>query len=152
MLLLLFSLNRNRYALDTSQVIEVVPRINLTEIPRTPQYVAGVFNYHGAVVPVVDLCRLVHKKPCAGSLGTRIILVDYPGGKNTGRILGLIAEGVTETMKASESEIIASGIKVEKAPYLGEILKRDREIIQIVRISGLLPESLQKSLFTDRRE
>jgi chemotaxis-related protein WspB len=47
MLLLLFEIGNGRYALETSQIIEIVPLVNLKKIPTTPAYVAGLMNYRG---------------------------------------------------------------------------------------------------------
>lgn len=152
MLLLLYNIKNSLYALDISHVIKVIPKVNLKEIPHTPGYVAGLFNYHGDIVPVIDLCSLFHGEPCTQCLGTRIILVSYPGVQNNMHILGLIAEGVTETWRVAENEVVSSEIIVEEAPYLGEIIKGKQEMIQIVQVSELLPESLKEFLFVKSKK
>ena len=77
MLLLLFKLENERYGLDASQVAEVLPLVDLKRIPQALPEVAGVLNYHGELVPVIDLCKLVPGKPASPRLSTRIILVTY---------------------------------------------------------------------------
>ena len=151
MLLLLYQVKNSHYGLDSAQVLEVIPKVFLKKIPHTPDYVAGVFNYHGVIVPVIDLCSLLSGKPCAERLGTRILLVNYHTGKDETHVLGLMAERVTETIKVSEDAGISSGIDVEKASYLGDIVTEGDEMIQIVEVDNLLPESLKKTLFTDER-
>jgi len=47
MLLLLFEIANGRYALDASQILEIVPLVKLKSIPSTPDYVAGLMNYRG---------------------------------------------------------------------------------------------------------
>jgi len=76
---ILFSIGNDRYALDTSHVVEVVPRVELWQIPKAPAYVAGVLRYRGQLVSVLDLCQLMHGQPCPVRLSTRILLVHYPG-------------------------------------------------------------------------
>ena len=83
MLMLLFSLGQDRYAIESSQVVEVVSIVNLRKIPHTPDYVAGVFNYRGLIVPVIDLCSLTQGYPSHARFSTRIILVNYPGADHT---------------------------------------------------------------------
>jgi chemotaxis-related protein WspB len=58
MLFLLFQLGSERYALDASRVVEVVPLLCLQRLPQAPPGVAGVFNYRGQPVPAVDLSQL----------------------------------------------------------------------------------------------
>jgi chemotaxis-related protein WspB len=58
MLFLLFQLGKERYALQASRVVEVVPLLELKQLPQAPKGVAGIINYRGRPVPVVDLCAL----------------------------------------------------------------------------------------------
>lgn len=76
MLLLTFRAAECLYAVDVSRVVEVVPRIDLRRLPHAPGFLAGVFDYRGLVVPVVDLGVLLGAETCANRLSTRIILVD----------------------------------------------------------------------------
>ena len=78
MLFLLFHLGKDRYALDASRVVEVVPLLTLRRIPQAPRGVAGIFNYRGQPVPAVDLGELMLGQPASPRLSTRIILVHYP--------------------------------------------------------------------------
>ena len=52
MLFLLFQIGQHRYALDSRRVAEVLPLVDIKEIPHAPAGVAGVFNYRGVPVPV----------------------------------------------------------------------------------------------------
>ncbi len=76
MLLLTFRAAENLYAIDVARVVEVVPRINLRQLPHAPGFLAGVFDYRGTVVPVVDLGILLGSESCRDWLSTRIILVN----------------------------------------------------------------------------
>jgi chemotaxis-related protein WspB len=76
MLLLTFRAAENLYAIDVRHVVEVVPRIKLRRLPHAPAFLAGVFDYRGAVVPVIDLGTLLGSESCRDRLSTRIILVD----------------------------------------------------------------------------
>ena len=76
MLLLTFRAAENLYAIDVARVVEVVPRINLRQLPHAPGFLAGVFDYRGKVVPVVDLGVLLGSESCRDRLSTRIILVN----------------------------------------------------------------------------
>ena len=126
MLVLLYTVKDSSYALNAELVIEVIIRVRLKKIPHMPAFVSGVFNYHGTVVPVVDISEMLEGEISSLCLGTRIILVKYPGTDDSHQILGLIAEKVTGVAKLNKDELTSSGIKTEDAPYLGQVTHAKR--------------------------
>ena len=99
MLLLLFQLQDDAYAIDSAKVIEVIPFLMTQKIPMTPKFITGMINYRGNPVPVIDLGLLLNEKPCRQQLSTRIILITISMGRQFKKIIGLLAENVTETIK-----------------------------------------------------
>jgi chemotaxis-related protein WspB len=75
MQVLLFEVARQRYGLDVSQIIEVVPAVRLRPIPGVPPYVAGIMQYRGALAPVLDVSRLLCGTPAAPRFSTRLVMV-----------------------------------------------------------------------------
>ena len=148
MLMLLFYAGNNLYAIESSKVVEVIPRVGLRKVNHLPEYVAGLFNYRGAIVPVIDLCHLIQGNPSRSYLSTRIVMVNYPVKDNTLRYLGLMAERVTETLNKPDTELVDAGIKVNEAPYLGEMIVDEKGIIQCIRLEKLFSDSQQKYLLT----
>jgi chemotaxis-related protein WspB len=153
MLLLVFYLGDERYALEGSRVVEVIPMVTLRRLPHAPDHVAGLFNYRGGVVPVIELGQLIQGRPCHPCLSTRIILVTCVSPRDqTPHTLGLMAERVTETIQKSKADLVPSGIAVKEAPYLGEIILDEGGMIQCVHLDHLLPESLSDALFHGQAE
>lgn len=148
MLLLLFTLGNHRYGLEARQVIEVVPMAELKAIPRAPAYVAGVLNYRGAPVPVLDLTQMNQSYPSRVCMSTRIILVSYPTVGATARILGLMAERVTETTKKDLTEFMPTGVNTPDAPYLGPVTNDDHGMLQLMDIDRLVPAEVRALLFS----
>ena len=146
-LLLLFKLGNDRYALNASQVVEVLPLVSLKKVPQALPGVAGVFSYHGDPVPVIDLCELVLGKPASPRLSTRIILVKYPTRGREDRVLGLIAEQATETVKRELDDFTSPGVAADGAPYLGPVVTDSRGLIQLVEVAKLLPGPVRDVLF-----
>lgn len=107
---------------------------------------AGVFNYGGKVVPVIDLSQLIHKKPCQAFLSTRIILVHYPSLHQDSPILGLMAEKVTDTIVKTQEDFIASDFQGLNSIYLGEMIHDEQGMIQYIHLEHLLSELQQKRL------
>jgi chemotaxis-related protein WspB len=148
-LLLLFRLENDRYALDASQVVEVLPLLSVKKIPQASPGVAGVMNYRGQPVPVIDLCELALGKPANLRLSTRIILVKYPTGEEGGdHVLGLIAEQATETLKRELDNFVSSGVDIDEAPYLGPVITDSRGLIQLIEVPKLLPTRVRDQLFS----
>jgi chemotaxis-related protein WspB len=152
MLFLLFELNEDRYALDTAEVIEVLPLVGLKEIPQSPTGVAGLFNYRGEPVPVVDVCEMLLGRPARALLSTRLILVRYPDGNGAGRLLGLIVEKATRTLRREPGDFVDGGIASDDAPCLGSVATDERGVIQRVDPRKLLSEAVRDVLFRQPAE
>jgi len=147
MLLVIFSIGGDRFGLDTRQVVEILPLVEFRKLPRAPEYVCGLFQYRGTIVPAIDLGRLAGTRESHGFLSTRIILVRYPDGTGENRVLGLVAEHVTETVKVDETGFSSPGIQVKDAPYLGEITRDSRGIVQRIEVGQLLSPDVRELLF-----
>jgi chemotaxis-related protein WspB len=93
MLLLTFRAAESPYAVDVARVVEVVPRIDVRRLPHAPAFLAGVFDYRGMVVPVIDLGILLGSGACPYRLSTRIILVDLRPADRGGPTLAGEADG-----------------------------------------------------------
>jgi chemotaxis-related protein WspB len=148
--MLIFNVGTDLYALDSSQVVEIIPRVILRQVHHGPEYVAGVFNYRGVIVPVIDLCHLIQRKPSLSHLSTRIIMVKYCHEDGNETFLGLMAERVTETLTKSNSDFIKPGIEVKEAPYLGDMIMDDKGMIQCLKLEYLLTQSQQLNLLPSK--
>ena len=146
MLFLLFQIGENRYALDARQVAGVLPFINVVEMPQTPPAVAGILDYGGRPVPVVDLCQVLLRRPALRRLHTRIVLVHYSGGNGATNLLGLIAEKATETLRREPADFTHSGLS---GPHLGPVAKDENGLAQWVDVNRLLPAPIRDLLFQE---
>lgn len=149
MLMLLFYVGDERYALESSQVIEIIPRVILRKQHHTPEHIAGLFNYRGKIVPVIDLCQLIQGLPCPSSLSSRIIMVNYLGIDHTTHLLGLMAQRVTETLNKQATDLVATGLEMSEAPYLGEMIIDEQGMIQRLRLEYLLSDSQRAYLLPE---
>ncbi|MDB6154200.1 MAG: cheW-like domain protein, partial [Chthoniobacteraceae bacterium] len=149
MLFLLFYLGQDCYALEAAQVAEVVPFLSIKQIPLAATGVAGMLNYRGEAVPVIDLSVLTLGSPSAVRLSTRIVLVHYADSFGGKRLLGLIAEKVTETVRLERTDFAGTGIANRAAPYLGPVAATARGMIQWVEVANLLPDSVREILFQE---
>jgi chemotaxis-related protein WspB len=139
MLMLLFYIGSNVHAIESSYVVEVIPRVTYREVYHVPNYVAGLFNYRGAIVPVIDLCQLIRGTSSQSYLSTRVFIVSYPAQESDKlKYVGLMAERVIKTVKKSAGEFLASGIQTSEAPYLGKMIMDESGMIQHINLEHLL--------------
>lgn len=147
MLFILFELGTDRYALDAGQVAEVLPLTRIKQVPQAPAGVAGVLNYRGAPVPVIDLSEMMLGRPAQRRLSTRIILARYPEAGGDTRLLGLIAEKATESMRREAADFVASGVTNEEAAYLGPVASDGHGLVQWIEVKNLLSAPVREVLF-----
>ncbi|NOX81042.1 MAG: chemotaxis protein CheW [Deltaproteobacteria bacterium] len=149
MLLLLFETSDGRYALDSRDVVEIIPLVIPKKITAAPAYVAGIINYRGEPVPVFDLCALADGTPCKHLYSTRIILVRYPLAAGRKKLVGLIAERVTDVIKSGHTDLGSSGILIDEALNSSAAGAGNDEIIQKFDLQGIIPEDIVRELFKE---
>lgn len=147
MLLVKFKIGNDYYAINTDDVIEIIPALTFRTIPGTPDFFVGIFDYRGQILPVIDMCQLTINRPAASCLSTRVILLTFPL-KNRTAVLGLMAEDVTNVIDLEESCFQETGIASELAPYLGPICEHEGHFIQLIQIEKLLSHEIQKKVFS----
>jgi chemotaxis-related protein WspB len=150
MLMLLFHIGNNLYSIESSHVVEVIPRVAYREVHHVPNYVAGLFNYRGAIVPVIDLCHLIRGTPSQANLSTRVMIVSYPCQDNTLQYIGLMAEQVIKTAKKSASDFLKSGIQTSEARYLGDMIMDEKGMIQNIDLELLFKNFVEIDLLVAR--
>lgn len=147
MLFLVFQLDAERYALDAATVTAVLPRVELRRLPQAHAAVAGVFDYRGEVVPVIDLCALALQRPARDAMSTRIVLADYLDRNGGARRLGLLAERVVDTVRLPQEAFAPSGVDQPQARYLGPVARDAHGLLQRIGVRELLPEAVHDLLF-----
>lgn len=143
-LFLQFEIGGHRYLIEARTVAAVLPRPGLKPLPGAPAGVAGVANYQGRPVPVIDLAELATGRPAADRLSTRLVLVRYraPSGE---KLLGLVAERATSVARVDEKTFAPAGVAA--APWLGGVTPASGALAQRVEIESLLPPELRAVLF-----
>ncbi len=132
---LTFKLEEEIFALDISKVREVLDFTKVTKVPQTPDFMLGVINLRGSVVPVVDMRLKFGLSKTETTVHTCIIIVEIElDGENT--VLGALVDSVQEVMELSPDQ-------VEPPPRIGTRLntkfikgmgKKDDEFIIILEI------------------
>jgi len=118
---LTFSIAGEEYGIDILKVKEIIGLMTITPVPRTPEYIRGVINLRGKVIPVVDL-RLKFGMSCAESTErTCIIVVEIVSG-GAKIFMGIVVDSVSEVVNIKSGEIENTpnfGSKLDTAYILG---------------------------------
>jgi len=146
MLLLTFRVAEGAYAVDASQIVEVVPRVTLRTVPHAPSFLAGLFHYRDTIAPVIDLSILMGSGPCADRLSTRIILVHSPVPGRPDALLGLMAERVDDLRSVTREQTVFPAMPLPDAPYLGPIVQADDLLVQLIMVERVVPVTLRTAL------
>lgn len=146
MLFLAFSMGTDRYLLDAHQIEEVLPYIEVKVLPGAPAGVVGLVSYDGIPIPLIDVTLLALGRPSAPRLSTRIVVTRYPSQGGEPRLLGLIAERVTDTIERDPADFAPFGLEPGTPPYLGPVTSDGAEIIQWVKAEALLSEEIRTAL------
>jgi len=108
---LTFKLAEEDYGISLLKVREIIGMIPITSVPRTPDFVKGVINLRGKVIPVTDL-RLRFDMPAGDYTDRTCIIVVEVDGAETRIQMGLVVDAVTEVLPVKAEEI-------EPAPEFG---------------------------------
>ena len=114
---LTFKLDNEVFALDVATVREVLDFTTVTKIPRTPEFMSGVINLRGSVVPVVDLRLCFQMSKTERTKNTCIIVMEVRLEGETA-IIGALADSVEEVIDLEPEQI-------ESAPKLGASIRTD---------------------------
>src|SRR5574342_727501 len=95
---LTFKLGDEVFALDITKVREVLDFTAITKVPRTPDFMRGVINLRGSVVPVVDLRLKFGMKATEKTVNTCIIITEVTVDSET-TVLGALADSVQEVIE-----------------------------------------------------
>jgi purine-binding chemotaxis protein CheW len=103
---LTYKLDQETFALDIAKVREVLDFTDVTKVPRTPDFMRGVINLRGSVVPVVDLKLKFGMPKTEKSVNTCIIISEVTSDGET-TVLGALADSVQEVMDLDAEHISA---------------------------------------------
>jgi purine-binding chemotaxis protein CheW len=105
---LTFFLGTEVYAVEILRIREIIEygNGNITEVPTMPEFILGVVNLRGAVVPIVDLAARFGKKRCEPGRKTCILILEIEAHAEK-QYLGIVVDSVSTVVKIPSEEIVA---------------------------------------------
>ena len=133
--LVVFDLNEEAYGVDIGAVREIIRMQEITRVPRAPDFIEGVINLRGKVIPVVDLRTRFEMPKGKRDTDNRIVVVDV-----SGQDIGMVVDAVTEVSRVASSSIEppSSVITTEDSGYLTGIVKTDEKLIILLEIAKVI--------------
>ncbi len=128
-----FNLGQEEFGVNILQVQEINRMVEITQVPQTEQYVEGIINLRGKVIPIIDL----RKKFCMAEKEydnhTRIVVVDV-----SSEVVGLVVDGVSEVLRVQADtledapKLVSGESSYSGAEYIRSIAKlQDRLLIYL---------------------
>jgi len=130
-----FAIGNDQYGVDIMSVREIKGWSDVTHLPRQPEYIRGVLNLRGVMVPIIDLrCRFGQGKTDAGPMHVVIIVsVDN-------RLVGLLADRVLDIVSVEVSKIqpVPQIAKAARVTFLAGLVTLDSFMIALIDLANLL--------------
>ena len=132
---LVFVLGSEEYGVDILKVQEIRGYDKVTPIPKAPDYLKGVVNLRGVIVPLVDM-RVRFGLPDPRYDATTVVVVL----RVSGRVIGLVVDGVSDVVRLAAADVKeAPGLgSVVDSSYLAGLATRDDHMIMLLDIERLL--------------
>ncbi|MGB9885461.1 MAG: chemotaxis protein CheW [Moorellales bacterium] len=141
--LVAFELAGETYGVDINWVHEIIRMQTVTRLPRTPEFIEGVINLRGRIIPVIDLRKRFHLPPREQTPDTRIMVVEMAGVT-----VGMIVDAVSEVVRLPADSIeppppMMHGIDTA---YLEGVGKWQDRLIILLNLDRVLRQGEQEQL------
>jgi purine-binding chemotaxis protein CheW len=139
-----FSLEKEEYGINVLTVREIIRMISITRVPNTPNYVQGVINLRGKVIPIISLRGKFDLPEAQYDKRTRIMVLEVAG-----EMMGFIVDEVSEVIRVSESEIqpppsvVSSGVEQE---YMAGLINQTDRLLVLLDLERMFTDD-QNQLF-----
>jgi purine-binding chemotaxis protein CheW len=119
-----FNIGDEEFGVDILKVQEINRMLQVARVPNSPEYVDGVINLRGKVIPVIDLRRWFDLERKEHDKNTRIVVVELQG-----RVVGFVVDAVKEVLRIPRSVTeppppIVAGIDAEYITAVGKLEDR----------------------------
>ncbi len=133
--LVTFSIGEEEFGVDILSVQEIIRMMDITKVPRAPEFVEGVINLRGKVIPIIDLRRRFGLSTRDHDKHTRIIVIEI-----NNMIVGFVVDSVSEVLRIPASTVeppppVVSGLESE---YISGVGKLEDRLLILLDLNKLL--------------
>ncbi len=131
---LTFALDNELYGVEIKYITEIIGLQPITVVPELPEYICGIINLRGKIIPVMDIRLRFHKKAREYGDRTCVIIIDLMN-----LAMGLIVDSVEEVLSIPDSEIVdPAQVSMVINKYIKGIGKVGNEVKLLLDCSKLL--------------
>ncbi len=131
--LVIFELSNQLYALPIQETQEIIRMTSITKVPNTKDYVEGIINLRGNIVPVINLNRRLGLPEKEHDDSTRIIVVEYNDQK-----VGMIVDNVQEVGRYTEDEMEPPAVAGDSVEFLSGVVNKGEELWLLLNLGKVL--------------
>lgn len=133
--LVTFRIDDEEFGVDILRVQEIIRMMGITKVPKAPDFVEGVINLRGNVIPILDLRKRFRLEPREHDGQTRIIVIEIDN-----LVVGFIVDSVSEVLRIPENTVepppsVVSGLDSE---YISGVGKLDDRLLILLDLNKLL--------------
>lgn len=129
-----FVVGDEEFSVPILSIQEIIKPIEWTRVPRTPDYILGVFNLRGTVIPLIDLRLKFGLQSEKMTESSRFIVM-----KNSSETAGFVIDRLTEAIRLKKSEIgPAPETGMEEKSMIEGVGKQNDKILTILKVDKLL--------------
>jgi purine-binding chemotaxis protein CheW len=150
---LTFSLGQDRFGVDILKVQEIMAWEDVTRIPNAPEYVMGVLNLRGSIVPVYDLRLRLGMEFVEYSDETVVIILRVLGNGGE-RNMGIAVDGVSDVLLTNSHDVKDTpdfGDKLN-AEFISGIASSDERVVTLLSADKLQPLEQQSKVVSEIEE
>lgn len=147
--LVVFQLAGEFYAVDIHQVREIIRVPEVTRVPRTPDFVEGVINLRGSVIPIIDLRKRFGMDAAEANDEQRIVVVELED-----KTLGVIVDAVTEVLRIERDKIEPPSpyIVSVDTQYITGIARLEERLVILLDVARVLSTDEREALVRFEKE
>ena len=140
-----FNLGKEEFAVDILKIQEINRMVEITKVPKSPEFVEGVINLRGKVIPIIDLRKRFKLPGSESTKQTRIVVVDIDN-----MVVGLVVDAVSEVLRLPANTVeppppIVAGIDSE---YISGVGKLEDRLLILLELDKVLSKDEKKVLET----
>ncbi|AGW13488.1 MAG: chemotaxis protein CheW [Desulfovibrio sp.] len=141
--LVTFSIGDEEFGVDILKVQEIIRTMEITKVPRAPEFVEGVINLRGKVIPILDLRRRFGLASREHDKHTRIIVIEI-----NNMIVGFVVDSVSEVLRIPASTVeppppVVAGLESE---YISGVGKLEDRLLILLDLDRLLSREEKSAL------
>ncbi len=130
-----FYLGESLFGMDILHIQEINKIVDITAVPKAPDYVMGIINLRGRIVTVIDLGRKLGLSPTVMSEGSRNIIID-----SKDEFVGLLVDRIADVASVEEEKLLPApaNVKGAQGKFFTGVYRAEHDLIAVLDVEAVL--------------